>query len=117
MVNSVNSVSNLQALMAINGVNTDIVRAVQSGQQTSKDQFLAMFYKEILKQTIKPTTLGFSDEPSNAALSTYGTDVLLERLAIQLADDQGADSIFNQSVAPNIIEQSIPEENSINEFE
>ncbi len=114
MVDAVNNVNNLQSLMAINGVNADIIRAVQSGKQTSQDEFLAMFYKEILKQSIKPSTLGFSDDSTNAAIGMYGADVLLEKLAIQLADDQSASSIFDQSVAPPVVNQVVPEEMEIN---
>jgi hypothetical protein len=54
----------------------------------AKQEFLTMFYKELLKQSIKAPNLsgsGNEDEGSSAIFSSFSNDVMVEKLANELA--------------------------------
>lgn len=53
-------------------------------RQKVKEEFLAIFYKEILKQSFKPPKLGVESE-NDSLTGTFGSDMLVERLALELA--------------------------------
>lgn len=55
-----------------------------AGSQKVKEEFLAIFYKELLKQAFKPPKLGIGDE-ENSLSTTFGSDLLVERIALELA--------------------------------
>ena len=55
-----------------------------AGSQKVKEEFLAIFYKELLKQAFKPPKLGMGDE-ENSLSTTFGSDLFVERLALELA--------------------------------
>jgi hypothetical protein len=55
-----------------------------AGQQKVKEEFLAIFYKQLLKQAFKPPKLGFENE-DHSLTGTFGSDLLVERLALELA--------------------------------
>ena len=51
-----------------------------------KEEFMALFYKEILKQAFKPPTSGFGEEgEENSMLGAFSSDMLVEKLALELA--------------------------------
>ncbi len=56
--------------------------------EAAKKEFLTMFYKELLKQAIKTPnlSLGDPDQEENNISSSYGSDLLVEKLAGQLAE-------------------------------
>ena len=80
----------LQALMAYRSLGAT------SGTERSKvkQEFLAVFYKELLKQAFKPPRFGVDNEENNSMTSTFGSDLLVERLALELAQS-GAFSAEN----------------------
>ncbi|MBU0671420.1 MAG: hypothetical protein KJ732_00160 [Candidatus Margulisbacteria bacterium] len=53
-------------------------------QQQIKTEFLAIFYKELLKQAFKPPKLGLSEDDISFS-STFGADMLVDQFALQLA--------------------------------
>ena len=51
-----------------------------------KEEFMALFYKEILKQAFKPPTAGLGEEgEENGMLGAFSSDLLVEKLALELA--------------------------------
>ncbi len=56
--------------------------------EAAKKEFLTMFYKELLKQTIKTPNLSLTDpdQEDNSLISSYGSDLLVEKLAGELAE-------------------------------
>lgn len=64
-------------------------------RQKIKDEFLAIFYKEILKQAFKPPKLGMS-ENDNSVMGMFSADVLLNQMALELAQSNAfsADNFF-----------------------
>ncbi|KPJ69789.1 hypothetical protein AMJ44_02460 [candidate division WOR-1 bacterium DG_54_3] len=56
----------------------------EAGRQKVKEEFLAIFYKELLKQAFKAPSLGFANE-DNSLTGSFGSDLFVERLALELA--------------------------------
>lgn len=54
-----------------------------SGREKVEEEFLAIFYKELLKQVFKP----FEEEKGNFT-KTFGREMLVEKLALELAKNQ-----------------------------
>jgi hypothetical protein len=71
----------LQALMAYRSLGA----ASEAERSRVKEEFLAIFYKELLKQTFKPPKFGIDNEENNSMTSTFGSDLLVERMALELA--------------------------------
>lgn len=53
-----------------------------------KDEFFTMFYKEILKQSFRPTSFGFDEESDNTFAAAYASDLFVEQMARELARNQ-----------------------------
>ena len=53
-----------------------------------KDEFLAIFYKELLKQSFKAPRLGMTDEETSLA-GTFSADIMMDQMALQLAQSSG----------------------------
>jgi hypothetical protein len=51
-----------------------------------KDEFLTIFYKELLKQSFKAPALGVpgEEEEQNDFMSTFRSDILIEQMAQEL---------------------------------
>jgi Rod binding domain-containing protein len=82
----------------IQGVNSNL-DALQNARQAAtvqekekvKEQFLAVFYKELLKKVYKAPNLSLGGEEennSNSTLSTFTSDLLVEKMAMELAKNQ-----------------------------
>ncbi len=75
-------------IFALNQVlSADMLQASRfSGHpaQKVKDEFLAIFYKELLKQSFKAPKFGFSEE-DNSISAMFVSDLMIEQLALQLA--------------------------------
>lgn len=56
--------------------------------QKVSEEFLTIFYKEILKQMVKTPDLSLGSEDSNTTFSSFNSDLMVEQLAKQLAKDQ-----------------------------
>lgn len=95
MVSGIESIHNTQAVFSTRnyeGINNldPTVRA------KVKDEFLALFYKELLKQAFKPPTLGMGSNENNSFSGVFSTDLMVEKLALELARSQAfsAESLF-----------------------
>ena len=65
--------------------------------QKVKDEFLALFYKELLKQAFKPPQPGLGQETNRSSLlGTFSSDLMLEKLALELAQSKSfrAEQLF-----------------------
>jgi hypothetical protein len=67
-------------------------------RQQVKQEFMAIFYKELLKQSFKPPKFGLEDNKS--FMGTFGSDILLDKMAMQLAADKAfsADKILPKDI-------------------
>jgi Rod binding domain-containing protein len=61
-----------------------IARSPEEKQQI-KEEFLAIFYKEMLKQSIKPPNFS-GEENKNSVGAAFTADILLEQMAIKLSE-------------------------------
>jgi Rod binding domain-containing protein len=88
-----------QLIQAMQGV-----QATQGGQGREKveQEFVAIFYKELLKQAFKTPSFGL-DESSNSMYSTFGSDMMVEKLALELAKSNAfsAQNIFPADIERN----------------
>lgn len=64
-------------------------------RQKVNEEFLAIFYRELLKQAFKPPKLGLGSE-NNSLTGAFSSDLLVERLALELARNRAfsADTLF-----------------------
>ena len=67
----------------------------EAGRQKVKEEFLAIFYKELLKQAFKAPSLSFENE-NNSLVGSFGSDLFVEKLALELAQSGAfsADNLF-----------------------
>ncbi|PIS29993.1 hypothetical protein COT42_03875 [Candidatus Saganbacteria bacterium CG08_land_8_20_14_0_20_45_16] len=56
----------------------------QADKEKAKEEFLALFYKELLKQVFKPQDFGFGEE-KNSTTAVFSSDLLVGQLALELA--------------------------------
>ncbi len=82
--------SSISAISGMSSYYSNLIPAAQAAQTGSaKEEFLAMFYKELLKQTVKVPDLSFKSEdetePSYNVASSFGSEALIDQLADQLA--------------------------------
>ncbi|MDD5382857.1 MAG: hypothetical protein PHH60_04295 [Candidatus Margulisbacteria bacterium] len=91
----------------ISGISSDLppamIYALQNAQRAAtaeerekvKQEFMTIFYKEMLKQSFKPSEFGLSEE-NNSFSSAIGSDVLMEKFAAQLAETKAfsIDNVF-----------------------
>lgn len=70
----------MQAVLA----SPQMSAATIEDRQKVKEEFLAVFYKELLKQAFKPPKLGM-DEDDNSLTNAFGSDLMVERMALELA--------------------------------
>lgn len=54
-------------------------------QQKVKEEFLAIFYKEILKHSFKQPNFGIAGEDKESFSSVFTSDLMVGRLALELA--------------------------------
>lgn len=88
-VSGVGNVSRLQGMQEMQAL------LGAQGKQKVKEEFLAIFYKELLKQAFKPPKLSIENE-DNSLTRTFGSDMLVERLALELARSEAfsAENLF-----------------------
>ncbi|MDD5593674.1 MAG: hypothetical protein PHG97_02890 [Candidatus Margulisbacteria bacterium] len=81
-VSAVSSLNNFQ----------QIARAAAANGASAKvsEEFLTIFYKEMLKQAVKSPALSYDPEKKdeNSFFSAFNTDIMIEQFAKQLAKDQ-----------------------------
>lgn len=74
-------------------VNNSIKVGALPGNTEKAQEFLTIFYKEMLKQSIKLPGMsvdGSEDESGFASLTEMNSDLLIEKFAKQLAKSQAA---------------------------
>ena len=85
------AVSPLSALSTYNKMSQAAgAGAVNSG---AGEEFLMVFYKEMLKEAIKATSFSYDPEEksdANSFFAAYNTDIMIEQFAKQLAKNQVA---------------------------
>ena len=81
MIQGIQGIQGFQGMQGVIGMQTLLGAA---GRQKVKEEFLAIFYKELLKQAFKPPKLGFESENNNLT-GTFASDMLVERLSLELA--------------------------------
>ena len=55
-----------------------------SQREKVSQEFMAIFYKELIKQAFKPPNLTGTDNP-NSIGNTFSTDMFVEQMALELA--------------------------------
>lgn len=81
-------IDSLSPYLAVKNYSQIMPAARTAASAKVKDEFLAIFYKEILKQVFKTPdlTLGEENEQKNL-LTSFNSDLMIEHLAQQLARD------------------------------
>ncbi|MBU1026514.1 MAG: hypothetical protein KKA31_02170 [Candidatus Margulisbacteria bacterium] len=59
--------------------------AATTDKQKAQEQFLAIFYKEILKQTFKAPSFSISKDEDASLSKVFSSDLMVEQMAIELA--------------------------------
>jgi len=54
----------------------------------AEEEFLALFYKELLKQVFTPPKFGLENEDNSSFSNTFTSDLLVEKMALELARKQ-----------------------------
>ncbi|OGC06266.1 hypothetical protein A3H38_01005 [candidate division WOR-1 bacterium RIFCSPLOWO2_02_FULL_46_20] len=88
-----------------------VAQALQKAGQAStlqqreqvKDEFLVIFYKELLKQAFAPPTFGVAEE-KNSFGSLVGNDLMIEKLAMELAESR---AFALENVLPALVERNM----------
>ena len=83
------AVSPLSALTAYNRV--DQAAGVNGTGAGASEEFLTVFYKEMLKEAIKAPSFSYDPEENsdaNSFFTAYNTDIMIEQFAKQLAKNQ-----------------------------
>jgi hypothetical protein len=62
------------------GSNRDSLSSTEA-----KEEFLTIFYKELLRQVFKAPDLSIGGEEENRVMNFFGSDLMVEQLARQLA--------------------------------
>ena len=83
-----------QGIEGITGSNRNAIQpqAELQRREKAREEFVAMFYKELLKNVFKAPSLGLAEEdensPTQAMTSMIGSDIFLEKMARELARSQ-----------------------------
>lgn len=72
-------------------------------RQKVTQEFMAIFYKELLKQAFKPPNLTGTDNP-NSIGNTFSTDMFVEQMALELARSK---SFSANELFPGAIERKL----------
>ncbi|MFH1361194.1 MAG: hypothetical protein ABIH69_00840 [bacterium] len=105
MINAISGLGNAEQGGELEDVAAVLMQRANQAKTLSdrakvKDEFLALFYKALLKKTFKPESFGFG-ESANSFSTTYATDLLVEKLARDLAKKQSFDLIGEEIVDKN----------------
>ncbi len=85
-VQGIRDIQSLQGMQGAQGINSlPSPYQMSASAAKTKEEFLAIFYKELLKQVFKPPKFGFGEEENNSLTGVFGSDLLVERLALELA--------------------------------
>lgn len=84
MFDAINGIGGSSTLQGMQSMREMQALLGSQGKQKVKEEFLAIFYKELLKQSFKPPKLSIGNE-DNSLTRTFGSDMLVERLALELA--------------------------------
>ena len=92
MIQGINGFQNIQGLQGGQGYSVE-------QRQKVKEEFMAIFYKELLKQSFKPGSFGV-EKDSSTFFNSFGKDMLVEKLALELARKKAfsVDALFPSAV-------------------
>jgi Rod binding domain-containing protein len=95
------AINNIQSRRIVEGY--PVIQASEySARQKVQQEFMAIFYKELLKQSFKTPTFGL-EENNSSFMSTFGSDMLIDKLALELARSQAFSAA---NVFPSALERS-----------
>ena len=97
----------VEAINGITGNYYDGIPVIQpaKGREKVQQEFMALYYKEILKQAFKTPDLGLDKE--NASFSqTFGKDILVEQMAMELARSKAYSA---QNIFPSTFKKDDPQ--------
>lgn len=81
-------IDSLSPYVAVKNYSQIMPAARSAASAKVKDEFLAIFYKELLKQVFKTPNLSLGEEnEQNNSLTSFNSDLMVEQLAQQLARD------------------------------
>ena len=81
----------ISALAGTNNLAKHLPAAQAARSSKVSEEFLTIFYKEMLKEAIKSPDLSFNgdkDQNNNSFFASFNHDVMIEQFAKQLAKDQ-----------------------------
>lgn len=89
MVDEISGLGNYSSLAGMQGMEMALAAQAarvsgEAGSQKVKEEFLAIFYKELLKQAFKAPKLGVGEDDVSFT-SSFSSDILVEKLALELA--------------------------------
>ena len=97
----VDGIENIQSRRIVDGYQVMPASDFNRRQQVQQE-FMAIFYKELLKQSFKTPTFGL-EESNSSFMSTFGSDMLVDKLAMELAQSQNFKAA---NVFPSALERS-----------
>ncbi|MDI6731486.1 MAG: hypothetical protein QME05_02755 [Candidatus Margulisbacteria bacterium] len=102
--------NNTDALLALQKYKSAAASDIQVRQKV-QEEFLAIFYKELLKHAFKPSKMGLTDEDNNSLTATYGSDIMLNQLSEELVKNKALsgdllDSLLSSSINPTTQKQT-----------
>lgn len=103
MLNGVSALANIQNIAASQGYAETNATSNIAGQK-AKQEFLAIFYKELFKDAFKGPKIGLEEKENVSFSSVYSSDMMAEWLAVKLASTKpfSADSLFPDEKATQI---------------
>lgn len=96
MIESIQGSYGIQGLQSIYGAQGLQGLKGLGNKEKTEEEFLVIFYKELLKQVFKP----FENEEGEYT-KTFSSDLLVEQLALEFAKNRSF-SVFNQYTLPNL---------------
>ena len=108
MLDGINA-NNTEALLALQKYQPAAANDIQVRQKV-QEEFLAIFYKELLKQAFKPSKLGLTneDENENSLTTTYGSDIMLDKLSEELVQNKALSQGLLDSLLPSAANSESP---------
>lgn len=94
------NVNNTEAFLALQKYQSAAANDIQVRQKV-QEGFLAIFYKELLKQAFKPSRLGLTTENENSLTAIYGSDIMLDKLSEELVQNKALSQELLDSLLPS----------------
>lgn len=83
------SISGISGMTDLGQMQVMLEAARQSGQTKVQEEFMAVFYKELLKQAFTTPSFSIDDEEENNTFkSSFTNDLMVDKLALEMARRQ-----------------------------